>query len=74
VEDIDLWTGGISENKPYGGIVGPTFACLISEQFSNIKQGDRFWYENPYLPSSFTIGAFIDSPTGYAHVYPTQAD
>lgn len=54
VDDIDVWSGGISERKLPGAAVGPTFACLIARQFSNTRRGDRFWYENPGLPSSFT--------------------
>jgi len=53
VEDIDLWTGGVSEYR-HGGLVGPTFACLLSEQFANFRRGDKFFYDNPGLPSSFT--------------------
>lgn len=54
VDDIDLWSGGSSERKLPGAAIGPTFACIIARQFSNTRRGDRFWYENPGLPSSFT--------------------
>ncbi|XP_076326347.1 peroxidase-like isoform X1 [Tachypleus tridentatus] len=54
VDDIDLWSAGISEYHLPNAVVGPTFACLIAEHFANIRQGDRFWYENGDWPSSFT--------------------
>lgn len=54
VDDIDLWSAGVSERKLPGAAIGPTFACIIARQFSNTRRGDRFWYENPDLPSSFT--------------------
>lgn len=54
VHDIDLWSGGVSELPRDGALVGPTFAAIIGYQFSQIKKGDRFWYENANQPSSFT--------------------
>ncbi|KAG1672743.1 Peroxidasin [Nymphon striatum] len=53
VDDIDLWSAGIAENRLPGAQVGPTFGCLIGLQFKSIRKGDRFWYENPDWPSSF---------------------
>ncbi|XP_055956012.1 peroxidase-like protein 3, partial [Patella vulgata] len=54
VDDVDLFTGGINEVPVSGGLAGPTFGCIISEQFKAIKYGDRYWYENPDLSVGFT--------------------
>ncbi|KAF5294860.1 hypothetical protein FQA39_LY00344 [Lamprigera yunnana] len=55
VDDVDLYSGGISEKPLEGGILGPTFTCLIGDQFVRLKRGDRIWYENPYAPHAFTL-------------------
>lgn len=52
--DVDLWSGGVSERPLPGSMLGPTFACIIATQFSYSRRGDRFWYELPHQPSSFT--------------------
>ena len=43
---IDLFVGGLAEKPLYGGIVGPTFACILENTFSALRDGDRFFYKN----------------------------
>ncbi|OXA60413.1 Peroxidasin [Folsomia candida] len=53
-EDVDLFTGGLAEYTIEGGVVGPTFGCLLGIQFQKLRKGDRFWYENDLPPSAFS--------------------
>jgi peroxidase len=52
VEDIDLFVGGLAERPLSGAVIGPTFGCLLGQQFEILKKGDRFWYENNIPPSA----------------------
>jgi len=45
--DVDLFPGGMVEYPVKGGILGPTFSCILGQTFRNLRRGDRFWYENP---------------------------
>ena len=56
MEDIDLFIGGLAERPLSGAVVGPTFGCLLGQQFQILKKGDRFWYENNIPPSALSKG------------------
>ncbi|KAB0395097.1 hypothetical protein E2I00_000095, partial [Balaenoptera physalus] len=45
--NIDIWIGAIAEPLVERGQVGPLLACLLGRQFQQIRDGDRFWWENP---------------------------
>lgn len=44
--DIDFWTGIVSEYPVEGGTFGATASCVVAKQFRDLKFADRFFYEN----------------------------
>ncbi|CAD6208755.1 GSCOCT00003563001.3-RA-CDS [Cotesia congregata] len=54
VDDVDLYTGALAEIRMSDGLIGPTFTCLISQQFQRLQSGDRYWYESSQSPYPFT--------------------
>jgi hypothetical protein len=46
VDDIDLWIGGLAEDPVSGSQLGPLFQEILIRQFTALRDGDRFWYQN----------------------------
>jgi len=64
-DDVDLWIGGLSERILPGSIMGPTFTCIVGDQFARSKKGDRFFYDIANQPHSFTPGLKKDMRNFY---------
>ena len=59
ISDIDLFLGSLMERPADDALLGPTFQCLVGDQFKRLKFGDRFWFEESGQPNSFTEGKEI---------------
>uniref|UniRef100_A0A8C3QU24 Ig-like domain-containing protein n=1 Tax=Cyanoderma ruficeps TaxID=181631 RepID=A0A8C3QU24_9PASS len=55
-KNIDLFPALMVEDLVPGTRVGPTLMCLLTTQFRRLRDGDRFWYENPgvFTPAQLT--------------------
>ncbi|XP_075056938.1 thyroid peroxidase [Mixophyes fleayi] len=77
-DNIDVWLGGLAEDFLPGARIGPLFACLIGKQMKALRDGDRFWYENPNVFTKdqrmelqkLSLSRVICDNTGLTHVPP----
>ena len=46
VNNIDAWVGGLAEDHQLGSSMGELFSTIIIDQFENLRDADRFWYQN----------------------------
>ena len=52
IELIDLWVGGLAEEKFNDALVGEVFFTILKDQFERLRDGDRFWYQNYFYGHS----------------------
>lgn len=45
LDTLDLWVGGLAEERLPESLLGPTFNCIFGLTFQAVRNGDRFWYE-----------------------------
>ncbi|MCA9066421.1 MAG: peroxidase, partial [Planctomycetaceae bacterium] len=46
VDNIDLWVGGLAEDHLPESSMGATFTAILVDQFTRLRDGDRYWYQN----------------------------
>lgn len=51
VDGLDLWLGGLAEDAAEGALAGPLFQAIIADQFTRLRDGDRFWAEGRLDPA-----------------------
>ena len=61
MDDIDLYSGALTETQVRGGLVGETYACLLAKQFANLRNCDRFWWETKDPVTGFESGNDSDN-------------
>lgn len=60
VDNIDFFVGMLAEDLLPGASVGESVSAVLSQQFENLRDGDRFYYENVFNPEEI---AAIESTT-----------
>ncbi|XP_049543970.1 peroxidase-like [Anopheles darlingi] len=60
VNDLDLAVGLAFEKKIDGTETGIVMRCILNEQFSRTRRGDRFFYENGQSVVGLTLGQLTE--------------
>src|SRR4029077_872104 len=55
VDQVDLWTGGLSEHHMPGAMIGETFGTIIANQFEALRDGDQYYFENKLDPDTVAM-------------------
>jgi hypothetical protein len=66
VDNIDLWVGALAENHLPGSSIGPLLTAIFQDQFTRLRDGDRFYFEND--PSFSPFDVFLLKQTTLADV------
>lgn len=48
VDNIDVWVGVLAEDQVDGASLGELGRTILVDQFTRLRDGDRFWYENRF--------------------------
>ncbi|MEN0003864.1 MAG: peroxidase family protein [Bacteroidota bacterium] len=46
LNNIDAWVGLLAEAPTNNHLFGPTIMAILKQQFGDLREGDRFYYEN----------------------------
>ncbi|QTR46848.1 peroxidase family protein [Thiothrix litoralis] len=46
--DVDLWVAGLAEKPAGDSLFGETFTAILTDQFTRLRDGDRFFYQNQF--------------------------
>lgn len=71
IDNVDLFLGGLAENHAPGADVGQTFQTIIANQFTALRDGDQFFWQNEDFDpqtaqtiSQTTLADIIERNTG----------
>lgn len=55
VDNIDVFVGGLAEDLHGGSMLGELFTTILADQFTRLRDGDSFYYENRLDPEQIEM-------------------
>ena len=74
VDNIDVFVGGLAEDEHGNSMLGELFTTVIANQFADLRDGDRFFYENRFegeelaFLQNVTLSQIIQQNTDIGHL------
>jgi hypothetical protein len=76
IVNLDPFEGGLAEAHAPGSLMGPLFTAILADQFTRLRDGDRFFYlnqpfdatERALLSQAPTLGLVISVNTGMTNL------
>ena len=74
VDDIDLYVGGLSEDRIEGSQLGELFHTIVVDQFTRTRDGDSFYHEHHLTPEQMsyvqgvTLAQVIELNSSVEHI------
>jgi hypothetical protein len=76
VDNIDPFEGGLAEDHVHGSDMGPLFTRILADQFTRLRDGDRYFYLNEsfnqdelnILRQANTLGEVIEANTAVTNL------
>ncbi len=60
IDNIDPWMGALAEDHLEGASLGPLMAAAMVDQFTRLRDGDRFFYMGDDLLASPDVQSLVD--------------
>ena len=51
INKVDLFVGGLAEDNAEGALIGETFQKILVDQFTRLRDGDAYWYQDRFYGS-----------------------
>ncbi|KAJ3110341.1 hypothetical protein HK100_003073, partial [Physocladia obscura] len=72
IDDLDPSVGTFAENPALQAVVGPLNQLSIRDQFRRLRNGDRYWYQNPGVLTEEELADFESFNLGDVVVQNTE--
>lgn len=69
IDAVDLWIGGLAETHVNGGMVGETFWHILADQFTRLRDGDRFAFlDRDEMAELLVLDPMFDNHTSLNYI------